>query len=238
MLKKFFISGKKNYGLRIGFIGKADKRKPFVSLPLLMNLQALLGSYRNDNRVKQLAEGIALPDPQHFFISGLTGSAAAMTAAAVWDRTAANHVFVLRDREEAAYFQNDLESLTGALDIFYFPDSFKKSGDFSAMNNSHVMLRTEALLKLSGAGIHKKVLVTYPEALFEKVVPPKILAGSMIQVKSGDVLPVDALLEKLISLGFERTDFVYEPGQFAMRGGILDIYSFGNEKPYRIELFG
>ncbi len=203
-----------------------------------MNLQALLGSYRNDNRVKQLAEGIALPDPQHFFIAGLTGSAAAMTAAAVWDRTAVNHVFVLRDREEAAYFQNDLESLTGALDIFYFPDSFKKSGDFSAMNNSHVMLRTEALLKLSGTGIHKKVLVTYPEALFEKVVPPKVLAGSMIQVKSGDVLPVDALLEKLISLGFERTDFVYEPGQFAMRGGILDIYSFGNEKPYRIELFG
>ncbi|HEY6082844.1 MAG TPA: CarD family transcriptional regulator, partial [Chitinophagaceae bacterium] len=224
--------------LSTGFTGKADKREPFVSLPLLMNLQALLGSYRNDNRVKQLAEGIALPDPQHFFIPGLTGSAVAMTAAAVWDLTAANHVFVLRDREEAAYFQNDLESLTDALDIFYFPDSFKKSGDFSAMNNSHVMLRTEALLKLSGAGIHKKVLVTYPEAIFEKVVPPKVLAGSMIQVKSGDVLPVDALLEKLVSLGFERTDFVYEPGQFAMRGGILDIYSFGNEKPYRIELFG
>src|SRR5439155_11775926 len=81
-------------------------------------------------------------------------------------------------------------------------------------------------------------LVTYPDALYEKVVVPKAITENMIFIKAGDALDVDGLYEKLVSYGFERTDFVYEPGQFAVRGGILDIYSFGNEKPYRIELFG
>ena len=80
--------------------------------------------------------------------------------------------------------------------------------------------------------------MTYPEALFEKVVVPNALSSNIIYIKSGDVLNVDELLLKLADYGFERTDFVYEPGQFAIRGGILDIYSFGNEKPYRVELFG
>ena len=99
------------------------------------------------------------------------------------------------------------------------------------------MLRTEALTKMAAGG-NKKILVTYPEALFEKVVLPNTLQQNMIQIKTNDVLKVDPLIEQLVSYGFERTDFVYEPGQFAIRGGILDIYSFGNEKPYRIELFG
>jgi transcription-repair coupling factor (superfamily II helicase) len=99
------------------------------------------------------------------------------------------------------------------------------------------MLRTETLTKLSAGG-NKKIIVTYPEALFEKVVLPKTLSGNIIYIKTSDTIDVDGLMEKLIGYGFERTDFVYEPGQFALRGGILDIYSFGNEKPYRIELFG
>src|SRR6202000_882566 len=93
-------------------------------------------------------------------------------------------------------------------------------------------------MKCSAPTIRKKVIVTYPEALFEKVVLAKELSGNVISIKSGDTLALEALLEKLVGYGFDRTDFVYEPGQFAMRGGILDIYSFGNEKPYRVELFG
>ena len=99
------------------------------------------------------------------------------------------------------------------------------------------MSRTEALTKLSAGG-NKKVIVTYPEALFEKVVLSKTLAQNIISFKQGETIKVDELLEIFVNHGFIRTDFVYEPGQFAMRGGILDIYSYGNEKPYRIELFG
>jgi len=86
--------------------------------------------------------------------------------------------------------------------------------------------------------VNKKILVTYPEALFEKVVQPSTISGNLISIKTGDVLNVDGVIERLVNYGFTRTDFVYEPGQLALRGGILDIYSYGNEKPYRVELFG
>lgn len=204
-----------------------------------MNLQVLLGLYQNDIRLKQIAAAISLPEPKlRAYFDNLRGSAINMVAASIWQHSDANHVFILNDREEAAYFHNDLEHLTGALDICFFPDSFKRAGHYNELNSSHVMLRTEALTKFSGDRVHKKVLVTYPEALFEKVVNPKTLSGNMISIKVGENLQVDALMEKFVGLGFKREDFVYEPGQFAMRGGILDIYSFGNENPYRIELFG
>lgn len=204
-----------------------------------MNLQVLLGLYENDVRLKQIAAGISLPDRKlRVYLDNLRGSSINFIATAVWQLSDYNHVFIVNDREEAAYFHNDLEHLTGALDISFFPDSFKRSGHFNELNSSHVMLRTEALSRFSGKSVHKKVLVTYPEALFEKVVNPTALTGNMIHIKVGESLNVDELMAKFVSLGFRREDFVYEPGQFAMRGGILDIYSFGNEHPYRIELFG
>lgn len=204
-----------------------------------MNLQVLLGLYQNDIRLKQIAAAISLPEPKlRAYFDNLRGSAINMIAASIWQQSDTNHVFILNDKEEAAYFHNDLEHLTGALDICFFPDSFKRTGHYNELNSSHVMLRTEALTKFSGDRVHKKVLVTYPEALFEKVVNPKTLSGNMISIKVSENLQVDALMEKFVGLGFKREDFVYEPGQFAMRGGILDIYSFGNENPYRIELFG
>jgi transcription-repair coupling factor (superfamily II helicase) len=99
------------------------------------------------------------------------------------------------------------------------------------------MLRTETLTRLAAGG-NRKMIITYPEALFEKVVLPETLTGNIIHIKTNDTLNVDSLLDLFVMYGFVRTDFVYEPGQFAVRGGILDIYSFGNEKPYRVELFG
>lgn len=217
-----------------------------------MNLQVLLGLYQNDHRLKQLAAGLSMPEPMRVTLENLRGSSINFIATAVWSLSDVNHVFILNDREEAAYFHNDLEHLTDALDICYFPDSFKKTGTFNDLNPSHVMLRTEALTKFSrpsrnttspqGGGregaIRKKVLVTYPEALFEKVVNPQTLSHNMISIKVSDILKAEPLMQQLVGLGFKREDFVYEPGQFAMRGGILDIYSFGNEHPYRIELFG
>lgn len=157
-----------------------------------------------------------------------------------------NHLVVCEDAESAAYLHNTLENLTGALDLFYFPSSFKNKKNYRLLNSSHVMLRTETLTRLSAAmrnphaatGSHKKLIVTYPEALFEKVVKADALSGNIISIKAGDTLNLNGMMEQFVEKGFERTDFVYEPGQFALRGGILDIYSFGNEKPYRVELFG
>ncbi|QEH40377.1 transcription-repair coupling factor [Chitinophaga sp. XS-30] len=203
-----------------------------------MNLQGVLQLFDRDNRLKSLAAGIALPEPRYFHLTGLSGSAANFVAAHAWGSTDANHLIILNDKEEAAYFHNDLEQLTEALDILYFPDSFKKTGQFHELNSSHSMLRTEALMKFTGRNVHKKILVTYPEALWEKVAGNAAYNANMVHVKVGETLKVDELLEKLVSWGFEHSDFVYGPGQYAVRGGILDIYSFGNEKPYRLELFG
>ena len=148
-----------------------------------------------------------------------------------------NHVIILEDAEEAAYMHNDLEQLINPIDLFYFPSSFKTNKNFKLQSSSHTMLRTEALTRIAGPG-NRKILVTYPEALMEKVPEMKTLSANMISVKVNDRLSTDELMQKLVGYGFERTDFVFEPGQFAMRGGIFDIYSYGNEKPYRIELFG
>src|SRR5262249_2429714 len=115
--------------------------------------------------------------------------------------------------------------------------SFKNKKNYRLLNSSHVMLRTEALTRWSHGG-NKKIIVTYPEAIFEKVVLPGTLSGNMIHIKTGHTIDLDGLMTTFFAYGFERTDFVYESGQFALRGGILDIYSFGNEKPYRVELFG
>jgi len=208
-----------------------------------MSVQDLLQQYQNTPRLFQLADRLSFSQPQKIYLKNLQGSSSEFVVAATFQHPACaqlNHLIVLNDAEQAAYFHNTLENLTQALDIFYFPSSFKNKKNFHLLNSSHVMLRTEALTKIASApgDVNKKIFITYPEALFEKVIVPGKLSSNIIHIKSGDVLNVEALLLKLSDYGFERTDFVYEPGQFAIRGGILDIYSFGNDKPYRLELFG
>ncbi|MBS1759415.1 MAG: transcription-repair coupling factor [Bacteroidetes bacterium] len=213
-----------------------------------MSVQDLLLRFQNTPRFFQLADRLSLPintenssnNSEKIHVENLRGSASQFVVAAAFAHpslTKQNHLIILNDAEEAAYFHNTLENITNALDIFYFPSSFKTRKNFELLNSSHVMLRTEALTKLAQGG-NKKIIVSYPEALFEKVVLPSTLSSNIIHIKTGDTLDTGALLLKLADYGFERTDFVYEPGQFAMRGGILDIYSYGNEKPYRLELFG
>ena len=209
-----------------------------------MNEQSLFDRYDASPLLKKIVDGIALPNltdtPFQVHLQNLNGSAPAFVLKYIFTQPQTanyNHVIVLNDAEEAAYFYNSIESITGAMDLFYFPSSFKTSQNFNLLNPSHVMLRTEALTKLSMGG-NKKIVVTYPEAFFEKVIMPKTLQDNIIQIKTNDTLGLDDLMKRLVQYGFERTDFVYEPGQFALRGGIFDIYSFGNEKPYRVELFG
>ncbi len=218
-----------------------------------MNLEVLLNEYANDPRCFKIADRIGMPvpfisgsQPQRIHLTGLQGSASQFIVSSVFNNPAAsqlNHLIILRDAEEAVYFHNTLENLTSALDLFYFPSSFKNKKNYRLLNSSHVMLRTEALTKIAAGtsaslSINKKILVTYPEALFEKVVLSKTLSANIISIKQNDTIDVNGIMARFVDYGFERTDFVYEPGQFALRGGILDIYSFGNEKPYRVELFG
>jgi len=211
-----------------------------------MNIGELLEKYQQSPRLFQLADSLSIAnrlqenDIQKIFLKNLQGSSAEFIVSSVFMHERCqdlNHLVVLNDAEEAAYFQNTLENLTNALDLFYFPSSFKNRKNFRLLNSSHVMLRTETLTKLSAGG-NKKILVTYPEALFEKVVLPKTLRGNIIHIKVNETIQLNNLMELFVMYGFQRTDFVYEPGQFALRGGILDIYSYGNEKPYRVELFG
>ena len=205
-----------------------------------MNLQTLLDQYQQSLLVAQLVNRLTYADPQQIYLKNLHGSATEFLVSAIFAHPGAkelNHLIVLNDAEEAAYFHNTIENLTSALDLFYFPSSFKNRKNFRVLNSSHLMLRTEALTKLSVGG-NKKILVTYPEAIFEKVIQPSTISGNIINIKTNDTIQPEGLMELFVMYGFVRTDFVYEPGQFALRGGILDIYSFGNEKPYRIELFG
>ncbi len=205
-----------------------------------MNLNVLLEQYQNSPRLFQLADRLSFAETQKIFLKNLQGSSSEFVVGSVFmhpNCQQLNHLVVLNDAEEAAYFHNTLENLTNALDLFYFPSSFKNRKNFRLLNSSHVMLRTEALTKLSAGG-NRKIIVTYPEALFEKVVLRDTLSSNIISIKSNDTINLNSLMELFVMYGFDRTDFVYEPGQFALRGGILDIYSFGNEKPYRVELFG
>ncbi|WP_255460233.1 transcription-repair coupling factor [Lacibacter sediminis] len=214
---------------------------PTVSLPPV-NFELLQKKFNDDPRLFQLADRLSFSQTQRIYLKNLLGSSSQFVAASVFNHSSLeqfNHVFIVNDSEEAAYFHNSLESITNELNLFYFPSSFKHPKNFRLLNSSHVMLRTEALTKFSmPTGQRVGAIVTYPDALFEKVVLPKKLQGNMLLIKTNDTLDVDNMMGFLVDLGFERTDFVYQPGQFAVRGGILDIYSFGNEKPYRLELFG
>ncbi len=207
-----------------------------------MNLQTLLTRYHDTPRLFQLADRLSFSQPQFIQLKNLQGSSASLVLAGIYGHESCrqlNHVIVCEDAESAAYLHNSLENITAALNLYYFPSSFKNRKNYRLLNPSHVMLRTEALTRFaSPTGERAGVLITYPEALFEKVVVSSTLSSNIILIKTGDVLDVNGLMERLVNYGFERTDFVYEPGQFALRGGILDIYSYGNEKPYRVELFG
>ncbi|WP_240965708.1 transcription-repair coupling factor [Pseudoflavitalea sp. G-6-1-2] len=189
-----------------------------------------------------MADKLSFARPQRIYAENLRGSAASFVISTIFQNPSCsqlNHLVVCEDAEKAAYLHNSLENLTNALNLYFFPSSFKNRKNFRLLNPSHVMLRTEALTRFAAQSQGRAgMLITHPEALFEKVVLPGTLSGNIIYIKSGDTLDLQGLMDQLVGYGFDRTDFVYEPGQFALRGGILDIYSFGNDKPYRVELFG
>ncbi|MES2622402.1 MAG: transcription-repair coupling factor [Bacteroidota bacterium] len=204
-----------------------------------MTIEEILKQYSGSGQVKQLIEQLTSGDDRKdVFLQGLIGSQDAFIAAAVFKQTDFNHLFVMGDKEEAAYFQNNLKNLLGTKDVFFFPDSFRRPQDFSELNNNNVLLRTETVNRLSNSNSKAELAVTYPEALFEKVVRQEVLNEQTLRMKVNEKLDVDFMIDLLVDFEFERVDFVYEPGQFSIRGDIVDVFSFGNEFPYRVELFG
>jgi transcription-repair coupling factor (superfamily II helicase) len=147
------------------------------------------------------------------------------------------HLYILPDKEEAAYFYNDLEYLLPKEQVFFFPSSSRAPYQEEKQDSANVLQRSEVLDALS---TRKKSLyiVTYPEAIIEKVVSKKHLESHTLQIKVGDELSIEFITEVLVEYQFEMVDFVYQPGQFSVRGGIVDIFSFANDFPYRLEFFG
>ena len=202
-----------------------------------MDLKGILDLYKSDPRTIEITELLEDPSLPKIFLNGTNASSSAFIAAAVYRSNPKNHLFVLPSKEEAAYFQNDLKNLLGKKDVLFFSDSFKKAGYLEEINKSNVLLRAETISRLMSSITSGELMVTYPEALFEKIVNTQTLSENTLHIKKDEKLDVDFIVEVLVEYGFNHTDFVYEPGQFSVRGGIVDIYSFGNELPYRVELF-
>jgi len=200
-------------------------------------MERLTDLYKQSDRVRKITEHISSEQSTRLRVSGTIGSQLCFILAAAAQSTSQSHLYIARDKEEAAYFQNSLQNIQEEQSIHFFPDSFKRPTFFEEINGNHILQRTEAVNKINNKEGKGEIVVTYPEALFEKVVDPQLLEKEKIIISVGENIDVDTAIELLVEYGFERVDFVYEPGQFSIRGGIIDIFSFGNEWPYRIELF-
>lgn len=201
-----------------------------------MRANDFLSIYTADGLVKTVAAAVHAPQQTNIKIKGLHGSLDAVVVAASFKLRPNDFIIILQDREEAAYFQNDLQNLLGR-EILIFPMSYKRPYEYTEIENANILMRAEVLNKLT-TKTHPEIIVTYPEALSEKVINKRSLASNTFSVKVGEKLDIEFLEEFLHNYDFEKTDFVYEAGQFAVRGGIVDIFSFAYELPYRIELFG
>ncbi|MCU0468026.1 MAG: transcription-repair coupling factor [Arcicella sp.] len=204
-----------------------------------MLVKDFLTLYREDGFVKTIAEQIKSPNEHpNVQIKGILGSLDAVLASAVHlVNPSQTHVFILSDREEAAYFINDLQNLIGEEYVLSFPMSYKRAYQYEEIDNANVLMRAEVLNKLNNApsGL---LLVTYPEALSEKVINRRSLSKNTFTINVNEKLDTNFLGEVLASYDFEKTDFVYEAGQYSIRGGIVDVFSYANDLPYRIDLFG
>ena len=202
-----------------------------------MNIREIINQYKTDERIVALAKALNMGKGSKIQLKGLVGSADAMAAVAAYFLLHKPQLFILPDREEAAYFLGDLESILDKA-VLLFPSSFRKGFDFTQIDTANVLSRAEVLNELNHDSEFGKIVVTYPEALSEKVIDRSVLEKNTLEITVNTKLSIDFINEFLFEYEFERTDFVYEPGQFSIRGGIVDIFSFSHDLPYRIEFFG
>ena len=199
------------------------------------NLKSILQQYVVVTECKKMLS------EKNAFIKDLAGSSLAFIGAAIHLETDTPLVIVLNEKEEAAYVFSDLSALLGMEKIFFFPSSFKRSIRFEQVMPEAIIQRTDVLnlLRQMGEGESlNSIIVTYSDALFEKIPNQAVLKENTLTIVKGERVSTDFITEILFEYGFERTDFVYEPGQFAIRGSIIDIFSYSSAMPYRIDFFG
>ena len=196
----------------------------------------LFGKYEKTPKVNKIA-AILDENEAKIQIKGLIGSALSFVIKALFDKKELPFLIILQDKEEAAYYLNDLEQLIGEKDVLFYPSSYRLPYQIEDTDNANVLLRAEVLNRINS---RKKpaVIVTYPEALFEMVVTKKELEKNTLKVAVDDKISIEFINEVLFEYEFKRVDFISEPGEFSVRGGIVDVFSFSNENPYRIEFFG
>ncbi len=170
-------------------------------------------------------------------LKGLVGSSLSFVLSETFKSTDRPFLLLLSDKEEAAYILNDLEQLLGDKDVLFYPGSYRRPYQIEETDNANVLLRAEVLNRINSRK-RPAIIVTYPDALFEKVVTRKELDKNTLKIQAGDTLSLDFLNEVLFEYEFQRVDFVTEPGEFSVRGGIMDVFSFSHDQPYRIDFFG
>ena len=204
-----------------------------------MTIQELVQLYAMAPEVGAVKKEIEEKASRTIFLQGLVGSSAPMLFASLMSPNLGGLVslYILPDEEEAAYFYHDLKQMLGTEQVLFFPSSYRRSIKNARRDAANEILRTDVLTKLSTLTANLSI-VTYPQALVEPVVPPDQLNERTLVLQTGQTVDVDRLSKTLRDLGFQEVDYVYEPGQFALRGSILDVYSFSSEYPYRVDFFG
>ncbi len=201
-----------------------------------MSKQAIVNTYQQSAKVVQVQK--ALQQKQHHFqITNLVGSAVSFVISEAFKTSDVPYLFICSDKEEAAYCLNDLEQLLGGKNVLFYPGSYRRPYQIEETDNANVLLRSEVLTRINS---RKKpaIILTYPDALFEKVVTKKELEKNTLKIAVTAQISLDFVNEVLFEYQFNRVDFVTEPGEFSVRGGIIDVFSFSNNEPYRIEFFG
>lgn len=193
-------------------------------------------AYEKVLQTQNLQTAIASPESK-IHLKGLVGSSLSFVISNVFKQAEKPFLIIFNDKEEAAFYLNDLEQLCGDKDVFFYPGSYRRPYQIEETDNANVLLRAEVLNRINS---RKKpaIIVTYPDALFEKVVTRKELERNTLKIIIGDKLSIDFINEALFEYQFKRVDFVTEPGEFSVRGGIVDVFSFSHDVPYRLEFFG
>lgn len=191
--------------------------------------------FAEQSKITSIAQAISGDAKVH--VKGLIGSSFSFVVESLFRKKENSFLLICNEKEEAAYILNDLEELVGEEDVLFYPSSYRRPYQIEETDNANVLLRSEVLNRINS---RKKpvIIVSYPEALFEKVVTKKELEKNTLKIAVGDNLSIDFINEVLFEYHFKRVDFITEPGEFSVRGGILDVFSFSNDNPYRIEFFG
>jgi transcription-repair coupling factor (superfamily II helicase) len=203
-----------------------------------MNIQELAHQYARLPQLKALASELGKSSQTTVFLEGLLASSAPMLFASLAEKCPRRMLFVLQDAEEAGYFYHDLTQLMGTSDVLFFPSSYRRAVKYAQRDPASEILRTEVLSRLSRKEDSSLYVVTYPAAIAELVVSKKNLDSRILVLTKDQTIAVSNVEKTLREFGFHEVDYVYEPGQFALRGSILDVYSFSCEYPYRIDFFG